>query len=83
MMQNLYLFMAYRLIIIKVSYKMELSEIISYFSFNHFVKIRNYLNRTKGRENIIKVVFLTRTYFLKKKSNMFLLNYNVLIIYFA
>ena len=61
MMQNLYLFMAYRLIIIKVSYKMELSEIISYFSFNHFVKIRNYLNRTKGRENIIKVVFLTRT----------------------
>ena len=71
MMQNLYLFMAYRLIIIKGSYKM--SEIISYFSFNHFVKIRNYLNRTKGRENTNKVVFLTRTYFLKKKSNMFLL----------
>ena len=64
MMQNLYLFMAYRLIIIKGSYKM--SEIISYFSFNHFVKIRNYLNRTKGRENIIKVVFLTRMYSMYK-----------------
>ena len=58
--------MAYRLIIIKGSYKMELSEIISYFSFNHFVKIRNYLNRTKGRENIIKVVFLTRMYSMYK-----------------